>query len=155
MARPVTPRAPADHLARVPGFLRAARLLFGERLWEQAASDAYYATFHTASALLASIGVTASTHAGTQQALSLHFIRRGPLPPQLGRLYSHLLNDRGLADCGLAHEIDEAAAREALGAAAMLLRAMLALLADHVPEAAALEPDIAALEAGLRPTPPG
>lgn len=136
MARAVTPRLPADHIARVPGYLRGAAAMMAIGLHEQATSNAYYAAFHAAHALLATAGVTVETHAGLQQALSLHFVRDGPLPGTLGRAFGHLMTDRALADYGLAREIDGAAARQALANAAAILGAILPLVAERSPDAA-------------------
>ena len=148
MARAVTPRRPADHLARVPGYLRGAAAMMDMGLPEQAVSHAYYAAFHAAQALLATAGVAVETHAGLQQALSLHFVRDGPLPATLGRAFGHLMTDRGLADYGLAREIDAAAARQALDNAGFILRAILALVAERAPDAAgAVAEALAALPA--------
>jgi len=65
----------------------------------------------------------------------LHFVRDGPLPPTLGRAFGHLMTDRGLADYGLAREIDAAAARQALDNAAAILGAILPLVAERAPDA--------------------
>lgn len=136
MARAVTPRQPADHIARVPGYRRAASAMMALKLHEQATSNAFYAAFHAAHALLATAGVTVETHAGPQQALSLRFVHDGPLPATLGRAFGHLMTDRGLADYGLAREIDAEAARQALDNAAFILGAILPLVAARAPDAA-------------------
>lgn len=116
--------------------------------WEQATSLACYAAFHAAQALLATAGIAAETHSGVQQAFSLHFVKEGPLPRGFGRAYSRLMTDRGLADRGLAGDIDEGAGREAIGRAISLLRATTALLQQRAAETAGAIAEIdAALDA--------
>lgn len=54
------------------------------RPW-RAASDAYYAMFHAAEALLLSSGVETSSHAATQAAFGQRFAKTGRLDPKLHR----------------------------------------------------------------------
>ncbi|MBY0331200.1 MAG: HEPN domain-containing protein [Acetobacteraceae bacterium] len=64
----------------MPAYLRSAHAVAASGGWEQVTSLAHYATFHAALALLATAGIGAETHAGVQQAFSLHFVKEGPLP---------------------------------------------------------------------------
>lgn len=151
MARSLIPPPPASLAARVPGYLGTARLAFSAGFWEQTTSNAYYACLHAARALLATAGIAADTHKGTQEMLSLHFVRAGALPRSTGRDLNRLLGDRELADYGIAGDIDADAAREAIRLAAGVLRPVLALLPVRDPACAeaassALEA-LAALEA--------
>ncbi len=147
----VRPGTPAGHLAKAEGFLRGVRALRGAGLTERAVSEAYYAAFHLAQALLASAGLSAETHAGVQALLARHFVREGPLPPGAGRAFSHLLTDRLLADYGVDREIDEAGGAEAVAAALALMADLLDALAPRLPDAAPaiadLRRDLAALRA--------
>jgi uncharacterized protein (UPF0332 family) len=103
--------AAAEHLAR-GGF------------HEDAVSRAYYAVFHAACALLASIGRTVRTHDGLRAAVAEHFVRPGRLPARFGRLLARAAADRNDADYNSAATFgaDDSAeaiegAREALAAA--------------------------------------
>ncbi len=58
------------------------------RPW-RAASDAYYAMFHAAEAMLLSLGIETSSHAATQAAFGQHFAKSRRLDPKLHR---YLLN---------------------------------------------------------------
>jgi uncharacterized protein (UPF0332 family) len=146
----MSPEPPAHHLAKAERFLRAARTLLDAGLPEQAVSDAYYAAFHAASALLASAGLEAGTHEGLRRQLALHFVKDGPLPPHAARDLSRLLSDRLLADYAVAGEIDAAAAVDAARLAAGLLRAILPVLvardAASAPAAAAVAGELDRLE---------
>jgi uncharacterized protein (UPF0332 family) len=71
----MSPEPPAHHLAKAGRFLAATRTLLAAGLAEQATSDAYYAAFHAASALVASAGLEAGTHEGLRRLLALHFVK--------------------------------------------------------------------------------
>ena len=64
--------------------LAAADALGTPRPW-RAASDAYYAMFHAAQALLLTLGLRFSSHGGTHAAFGLHFAKTGRLDPKLHR----------------------------------------------------------------------
>jgi uncharacterized protein (UPF0332 family) len=133
----MSPEPPSHHLAKAERFMRAARTLLAAGLGEQATSDAYYAAFHAATALLASAGVEAGTHEGLRRLLALHFVKDGPLPPHTARDLSRLLSDRLLADYAVAGEIDQAAAVDAARLAISLVRAILPVLVARDPASAA------------------
>lgn len=57
LGRAVTPRLPADHIGRVPSYPRAGGAMMAMGLHEQATSNACYAAFGAAHALLATAGV--------------------------------------------------------------------------------------------------
>jgi uncharacterized protein (UPF0332 family) len=132
----MNPEPPAHHLAKAGRFVRAARTLLEAGLAEQATSDAYYAAFHGASALLASAGLEAQTHEGVRRLLALHFVKDGPLPPHAARDLARLPSDRLLADYAVAGEIDAAAAADAARLATGLLRAILPVLLARDPSSA-------------------
>ena len=128
MATDLILRPPAEHLQKLAVTLAAVRALLGAGLWEPATSEAYYAVFHAARALLASRGLAPATHTGTHQLLSEHFVKDGPLAPSVGRRFGHLMSDRGMADYGPPGVIDAEGARTAAATAVALLEAMLAAL---------------------------
>lgn len=132
----MSPEPPSHHLAKAGRFLAATRTLLAAGLAEQATSDAYYAAFHAASALVASAGLEAGTHEGLRRLLALHFVKDGPLPPHAARDLSRLLSDRLLADYAVAGEIDLAAAMDAARLATGLVRAILPVLVARDPASA-------------------
>jgi uncharacterized protein (UPF0332 family) len=150
MATDLILRPPGEHLRKLRVTVAAVRTLLEAGLWEPATSEAYYAVFHAARALLATRGLAPATHAGTHQMLSEHFVKDGPLAPVVGRTFGHLMSDRGLADYGPPGVIDAAGAAAAAATAVRLLDAMLgALPADDAAITAAL-PAVQAELAGLR-----
>ena len=90
-----------DELVRADTCLNEARALHEAAFPYGAASRAYYAVFHAASALLFSVGLEARTHKGLVSLLGEHFVRPGRLSPAMGRLVSRLQRDREDADYAL------------------------------------------------------
>jgi uncharacterized protein (UPF0332 family) len=155
VAQDLTPHPPALHLAKAAEALREARVLAAAAAWEGATSSVYYACLHAARGLLASIGVVAETHKGTQTLLGLHFVKDGTLAGELLSDFGRLMADRHLADYGLLRAIGERRARENAATAAVFLRAILALTLARDPGAAAaaeaVRDELGALEAALGP----
>ena len=54
--------------------LRAANLLLENNMFSEAISEAYYAMFHAAKALLALRGIYPKTHAGVVSQFGLQFV---------------------------------------------------------------------------------
>ena len=130
----VKPGGPAEHLAKSAGFLVAVRVLLDAGLTDRAASDAYYAAFHAAQALLATAGLAAETHAGVHTLLARHFVKDGPLPAGLPRALSHLMADRLLADYAVASEMTARDGQDAVASAARIVAAILDALAARAPD---------------------
>jgi len=78
--------------------LRAAEVLIAADLPAHAISRAYYATFHAASALLASIGRQARSHDGLRRLVAEHFVRSGLIEAKFSRLLTHIAGDCNDAD---------------------------------------------------------
>ena len=58
--------------------------------WSGAANRLYYAVFHAVSALLINDGLQVNTHKGSHATFSQHYIKKGVLPIEYGRLYNQL-----------------------------------------------------------------
>jgi len=147
----VKPGGPAEHLAKSAEFLAAVRLLLAAGLSDRAASDAYFAAFHAAQALLATAGLGAETHAGVHTLLARHFVEDGPLPPGLPRALSHLLTDRLMADYAVASSMTAADGADAVASAARIIAAVIDALVARAPEQAAAAGQVRAALAGLPP----
>lgn len=146
----VKPGNASQHVAKALDMLRAARVLNEAGMAARAAAQGYYAVFHMAEALLASIGQATETHAGVHTLLARHFVRHGPLPSDASQRFSHLMSDRLNADYGVDWQIDEAGGRRSLLLAAGLLADMLRALGEADAGAAgpAMRAEIAALSPG-------
>lgn len=115
-------------LERAHAALISARVLLGAGQHADAISRAYYAMFHAACALLASIGRTARTHDGLRALIAEHFIRPGTLAHDHGRALSRMAGDRGEADYNVAAVFTEADVREDLVLAEKFLKAVETLV---------------------------
>lgn len=129
----VKPGTTPEHLVKAADFAGAARLLLDAGRWERAVSSSYYAVFHLAQALLASVGQAAETHGGVLALVAQHFVKDGPLPSGASRLLSHLQTDRLLADYGVRREITKSDAIENAIQASDLIDAMLAVVEQRAP----------------------
>lgn len=78
--------------------LRAAEVLIAADLPTHAISRAYYATFHAASALLASINREARSHDGLRRLVAEHFVRPGLIEARFSRVLTRIAGDRNDAD---------------------------------------------------------
>jgi len=65
--------------------LRVAQKLLNESDYEDAVSRAYYAMYHAAKALLATINVFPKTHEGVVAEFGKRFILTGTFPRELGK----------------------------------------------------------------------
>ncbi len=66
--------------------------------WNLAANRLYYSVFHMTSALLLDKGIHFKSHAGAIRALGLHFVTKGLMTSEDGRLVSRLQNMRSSGD---------------------------------------------------------
>lgn len=108
-------------LAKADEKLEAARQELSAGLWGDAASRAYYATFHALSAVLASKGMTFSTHSQVIGTFNREFVKTGLFPSDTARKIQRLFEDRQTADYDWQVTVDEATAQEDLAAAESLV----------------------------------
>src|SRR3990172_13044624 len=83
----------ADMLARGRDSLMAARAIFGQALYADTVSRAYYAAFHAVVALLTAYGKAASSHAMVKATLHKDFVRTGLIGKELGRSFERLRSE--------------------------------------------------------------
>ncbi len=88
----------ARELDRARQLLTAAKLLLDHGFFEDSVSRSYFATFHAACALLATIGRTVRTHEGLSAVIGEHFVRPGTLDPKFARFLTRIAADRNDAD---------------------------------------------------------
>jgi len=138
----MSPGAPLDPLAKSGRFLRSARTLLAAELAEQATSDVYYAVFHVAQALLASAGACAETHPAVKSSVAKLFVKDGQLPPDFARGFGRLMAKRQLADYAVETPMTMTAALTAARDGVAMLRLMLPVLAQRLPDTAAAIADL-------------
>ncbi|MDU0460202.1 MAG: HEPN domain-containing protein [Geobacteraceae bacterium] len=90
--------------------LKSAEALVELDLILDGLSRAYYAALHHARALLLSIDIVPKSHKGTLTLFSLHFIKTGIIPKEIGVNFSILQKIREDSDyeIGMFYERDEA-----------------------------------------------
>jgi uncharacterized protein (UPF0332 family) len=116
-------------LARARQLLAAAEHLLRGDFFEDSVSRAYYAVFHAACALLASIGRTVRTHDGLRAAIAQHFVKPGHLDARYGRLLARTAADRNDADYAVTTTFRAEDAQETLERATEFVEAVAAYLA--------------------------
>jgi hypothetical protein len=93
-------------LAKAERMLHAANASLKDGFVESAASRSYYAAFHAIQALLKSIDLTYSKHAGVIAAFHREFIKTGIFPPDFGRALTRLAKHRDIGDYSYLWELD-------------------------------------------------
>ena len=66
--------------------------------WRNAANRLYYACYYAVCALLIKNGITAHTHAGVINQLGLHFVAKGIVSMEHGKLFRQLFTLRQTGD---------------------------------------------------------
>lgn len=116
------------NLDRAEATLQAAKVLLATNFLNDAASRAYYAAFHAATALLLSEGLSFSSHTGVLRAVSLNFVKPGKLPNYYGRDLNWLAELRQVADYGEVKNVSASEAERAIATADQFLQQVQQLL---------------------------
>ena len=78
--------------------LAAARSLARDQHYDDAISRAYYAMFHSAGAVLLSLGITVDSHSALKAMFGLHLVKTGEIRREYGKSLSRLKDDRENGD---------------------------------------------------------
>ena len=88
--------------------MKQAKETFAEvGYWRTAVNRLYYACYYAVSALLMKNGHTAHTHSGVITQLGLHFVTKGIISMEKGKLYRDLFEKRQTGDYDVWVSIDE------------------------------------------------
>lgn len=101
-----------DILQKAAGKLKAAEILLELGAWDDAASRAYYATFHAISALHLSRNNTFSSHAQLIGRFNKDFVKTGTFPQDFTRTLTRLFEDRQTGDYDVIGAMTEEEARQ-------------------------------------------
>jgi uncharacterized protein (UPF0332 family) len=82
--------------------------------YDVATSRAYYAMFYTASALLASKGISRSKHSGMHSAFGEHFVKAGLIETEYAKMLGHAFDSRLDSDYDITFTAERALAEEVL-----------------------------------------
>jgi len=66
--------------------------------WRTSVNRLYYACYYAVSALLVKNGLSARTHSGVIALFGLHFVTKGIIPMEQGKLYKNLFEKRQSSD---------------------------------------------------------
>lgn len=110
------------------GSLEEARAVAGLGFWSLAANRLYYASFYMASALLIDKGLSAQTHGGVIHLIGYHFVTKGLLPREYGKLLSRLYEMRQSGDYDDLFDYDEAEIEPLFGKVEAFIRTMEELI---------------------------
>ena len=97
--------------------LAAAQRELSGGFYGEAASRAYYAVFHALSAVLATQGLSFSSHSQTIGGFNKHFVKTATFPQDTTRKLQRLFEDRQIADYDWINTVDAETAEEDVKAA--------------------------------------
>jgi len=101
-----------EAVAEAKESLKAAKDLLSLGYWGYAASRAYYAMFHVATALLLQKDMSFSKHSGVISAFGREFAKPGIVPQEYHRRFKEAYELRNVSDYGRTGKANEAQARE-------------------------------------------
>ncbi|MFQ5614769.1 MAG: HEPN domain-containing protein [Anaerolineae bacterium] len=97
--------------------LRSARFNLNGSFYGVAINRAYYVFFYAATALLLTLDLTRSKHAGVLAAFRQHFVKTGIFSVDDSRAYGEAFELRNVTDYEMLGKADEAQARAVVGKA--------------------------------------
>lgn len=86
---------------------RDAVLLAEHERWNSCINRLYYSSFYLVSALLYQRAIKAETHKETKTQFNMHFVKKGLINKEYGKLYSHLFDWRQETDYADFVEFDQ------------------------------------------------
>jgi hypothetical protein len=98
MSAPGLSQKLADIIARARDSSTAARAIFGQGLYADAVSRAYYAAYHAVVALHTAYGKAVSSHAVVKASFHKDFVKTRVFGKESGRSFERLFDDRQLGD---------------------------------------------------------
>ena len=87
--------------------LEEAKGIANLNFWNAVANRLYYSCYYVTGALLIAEKLTAQTHSGVIHLLGLHFIKKGKISKEAGKLYSRLYELRQSGDYDDLFYLDE------------------------------------------------
>lgn len=103
--------------------LKTAKIDFDNERYEDSVSRAYYAVFHSISAVLLSKGLHFSSHGQTIGTFTREFIKTKEFPALFAKVIEKLFNERQTSDYDVESYIDKDVAQEDLKHAENILNA--------------------------------
>lgn len=120
-------------LARAADKLTVAEILLSNSAWDDAASRAYYAAFHSITALLFSRGQSYSSHAQLLGAFNREFVKNQVFHRDFTAMLTRLFEDRQSGDYDLFAAISEQDARRDVADARRIVESIQQYLQNQTP----------------------
>jgi uncharacterized protein (UPF0332 family) len=102
------------YLNRARQDLQAAHSNLEQGFHSVAVTRAYYAMFYSASALLASKGISRSKHSGVHSAFGEHFVKAGLIETEYAKMLGHAFDSRLDSDYDITFSAERALAEAVL-----------------------------------------
>lgn len=102
--------------------LKAAKILFEEKLFRDCLSRAYFAVLHATKAALISEDIETETHAGIRRMFSLHLVKSGKIEKDFARILVAEKEDREIGDYSIKIKVKEERARKRVEEAEKFLK---------------------------------
>jgi uncharacterized protein len=106
-----------------------SKLLAENKSWNACINRLYYFCYYAVSALALNENITTRTHSGLKSQFNLHFVKTGKVPPEMGKLYSDLIDSRQKGDYGDMYDFDEQTVKELIGPVGNFIVSIKALIA--------------------------
>ena len=120
-----------DALALARDTLAAAETLANAGFARHAVGRSYYAVYHAACALLATVGLRARIHEGMRSLVNEHFVRTGVLAHEHARTLRQLAGDRNDADYDAAATFTDEDARHDIERACAFVGAVASIVSSR------------------------
>ena len=117
-------------LERANESLKAADLMFRNKLFHSAVSEGYYAMFYSAQALILARGENASTHKGVLALFSKLYVKTGEVDRSFSAMISTAFSARGKADYEIGMDIPSDEAQRVIADAHQFYELALKWLSD-------------------------
>jgi hypothetical protein len=104
--------------------LKEVETLREAELWNGVCNRLYYAVFHAVSALLIHDGFQVYTHHGSHAMFGQHYIKKGVLSAEYGRLYNQLQTMREESDYNCAFEAEPDELKDKIEPACQMIEAI-------------------------------
>ena len=111
-------------IERAEKSLRAAKMLFEEKLYEDSISRSYYSILHAAKAALLMEGINATSHDAVKNLFGLHLVKTGKIERKYSVIFREEQDDRYLADYDTAFSPSEEQVKKRIEDAELFFNAM-------------------------------
>ncbi|HHT9135529.1 MAG TPA: HEPN domain-containing protein [Candidatus Avalokitesvara rifleensis] len=99
--------------------------------YDETASRAYYAVFHSLQASLLTLGLSSSKHSGVKGSFNKEFIHKGIFPKEFSQKIERLFRDRQVGDYGYEETLSKKDSEQDIADAETVVSAIKKYLAER------------------------